>query len=70
MGFTIPLNKYLQSSLKKWAEELIISSRIKSEEFIDFEIVQKKWLEHQNGLKDWSADLWTILIFLSWHSSQ
>ena len=64
-GFSAPIEKWLKSSLKEWGEELIIDDS-KYSEFLNKNIIQKKWLEHQKGLKNWDQSLWTVLIFIDW----
>ena len=62
-GFTLPLADWLRGPLKKWAEELIDGNRLETEGYLNAELVNEKWTEHQSGERDWSDQLWTVLVF-------
>ena len=65
-GFTLPLSDWLRGPLNEWAEGLINIDRLKDEGVLDSDLVNKKWKEHQAGVKDWSNQLWSILMFQLW----
>ncbi|MGB6064277.1 MAG: asparagine synthase (glutamine-hydrolyzing) [Desulfomonilaceae bacterium] len=70
MGFGIPIGRWLQNSLKSWAQSLLDKSRLGSEGYLRPTQVQKMWEEHQSGQKDWSTQLWSILVFEGWLENQ
>lgn len=65
-GFGVPLDRWLRSELRDWAESLISESRLRQEGFLQPLDIRKKWLEHLSGRLNWAYELWDILMFQSW----
>lgn len=70
MGFGIPLDLWLRTSLRSWVESLISADRISSEGYFDSLKVEKLWLEHIRGQANNAAALWPIIMFQSWNDHQ
>lgn len=66
MGFALPLDVWLRSSLKDWAEDLLNETRLRQEGFFHAAPIRQKWLEHLSGRRNWSYDLWDVLMFQAW----
>ena len=66
-GFSVPLAEWLRGPLRDWAEELLAPSRLAAEGFLEPAPVRRKWAEHLNGSRNWSAGLWSLLMFQAWH---
>ena len=66
MGFGVPLAEWLRGPLKDWAESLLDEKRLQQEGFFNVEFVRDKWLEHLSGNRNWSFQLWNVLIFQAW----
>ena len=64
MGFGIPLDKWLRTYLKSWAEDLILSQ--KEVPYLDTNTAQRLWQEHLQGLNHQEI-IWRILMYLAWH---
>lgn len=65
-GFSIPIADWLRGPLRDWAEELLSTSRINSEGYLNSKLIQVLWRQHLSGRYDWSDRLWGILMFQSW----
>jgi len=69
MGFGLPLGEWLRGPLKPWAESLLDDSLLTQQGFFLPQPVRKKWNEHQEGRRQWTTDLWIILMFQAWLES-
>ena len=68
MGFSIPLNEWLKGPLKKWSMDKLNLNNIKQEGYLN-DMQVKYYLEnHFSGKKDFSRELWNIIVFQSWLS--
>ncbi|MBE0472049.1 MAG: asparagine synthase (glutamine-hydrolyzing) [Methyloprofundus sp.] len=65
-GFSLPIAEWLKGPLMEWADKLLDSKRIDEEGYLESKLIQKKWIEHLSGKRDWSAQLWSVLIFQLW----
>jgi asparagine synthase (glutamine-hydrolysing) len=70
MGFAIPLDQWLREELREWAEALLAPERLKQEGFFDVAMVHEAWQAHINGSKNYSARLWSVLMFQAWLQGQ
>ena len=66
MGFSVPLDVWLRGPLKDWAECLLSEKRLNDEGYFVTGKVRQIWEQHLNGSKNWSGQLWNILMFQSW----
>lgn len=65
-GFGIPVGQWLCGPLREWAESLLNEARLQREGYFDPAPIRQAWAEHLSGRHDWTARLWTILMFQAW----
>ena len=65
-GFGIPVGEWFRGPLRDWAEALLDESRLSREGYLDAKLVRQTWKQHLSGHYDWTARLWSILMFQAW----
>ncbi len=65
-GFGVPIDSWLRGPLREWAEDLLNSSSIRQQGFLNPLPIQKKWEEHLKGDRNWQYYLWSVLMFQAW----
>ena len=65
-GFGVPLSAWLRGALRDWAAALLSPEVLRRGGWLDPAPVAMRWREHLEGRRDWSASLWTVLMFQSW----
>lgn len=65
-GFGVPMDRWLRTSLRSWAEELLKSNRNSLSHVFDWKIVDEWWNKHQSEKYDYSGRLWNVLVFIQW----
>jgi asparagine synthase (glutamine-hydrolysing) len=70
MGFGVPISEWLRGPLLPWAEALLDTVRLEREGYWNAPLVRQAWDEHCSGKRNWSARLWTILMFQAWLEAQ
>jgi asparagine synthase (glutamine-hydrolysing) len=69
-GFAAPIAQWLRGPLRDWAGHLLDESRLRQQGFFVSGEVRRKWQEHLDGTRDWSAGLWHVLMFQAWLDEQ
>lgn len=70
MGFGVPLNEWLRTGLRDWAENLLSPARLQQQGLLDVKLVSELWAEHVSGQRNWGGHLWDILMLQSWLDTQ
>ena len=66
MGFSVPLASWLRNEIHSIAESKLLSSNNGLSQFFEPAEVKKIWQQHQSGLRDYSSELWSMLVFELW----
>ena len=67
MGFGIPLDKILRTSLKSKMEQYLFSGHVDNLIFFKVENYKEKWKEHLSRKRNWQFILWNFLVFQIWY---
>lgn len=62
-GFAIPIAEWLRKDLKEAAYASVMSSE---DGLLNRAFLTRCWNQHQQGHRDWSALLWSVLMFREW----
>jgi asparagine synthase (glutamine-hydrolysing) len=66
VGFEAPIAVWLRGPLRAWAEELLAPDRMRRQGLLNPGPIQRLWAQHQKSEADWSAQIWTVLMFQAW----
>ncbi len=69
-GFSVPLAAWLRGPLRDWAETLLDERRIRQEGYFYPAPIRQAWRLHLEGKHDFSARLWSLLMFQAWLEKQ
>jgi len=70
MGFGVPIAEWLKAPLREWADDLLSPSSLDCCGLLSGKNISRKWIEHKAGIKDWSSQLWMVLMYISWFNRQ
>ncbi len=65
-GFGVPVGEWFKKELKTFATEVFQDSRTQQRGFFNSEYVMSLLDKHQEGLQDFSPQLWSLLVFELW----
>lgn len=65
-GFSVPLANWLRGPLRDWAEFLLNEERLDREGYFNASVIRSRWEKHLTGKKDYSRQLWNVLMFQAW----
>jgi asparagine synthase (glutamine-hydrolysing) len=63
MGFAVPLARWFRGPLAARARESLLGERLAATGFFNQTYLKRLIDEHQSGLRDYSAPIWTLLMF-------
>jgi asparagine synthase (glutamine-hydrolysing) len=63
MGFSVPLARWFRGPLKTRVQESILGSRLADTGWFNRDYLEELVRDHNNGSRDYSASIWTILMF-------
>jgi asparagine synthase (glutamine-hydrolysing) len=65
-GFGVPIEHWLRTDLREWAEDLLAPTRVKADGYLDSAVVSAHLEEHLSGRRSWASQLWNVLMFQAW----
>lgn len=65
-GFAIPLNRWFRGELRDLTHEALFNGSFHLGGILDRGFLTKVWKQHQQGVYDRSAHLWSVLMFCKW----
>jgi asparagine synthase (glutamine-hydrolysing) len=67
-GFGVPIASWLRGPLKEWAGDLLAREMLAKHNYLDVNLIERKWHEHLSGKGSFSYFLWEVLMFQAWYS--
>jgi asparagine synthase (glutamine-hydrolysing) len=68
-GFAIPVNSWLRTELRDWAEALLEEDKLKDTGFEQPEAIRKLWRAHQEKRFGGGSFFWNLLMLQAWMQS-
>jgi len=66
MGFGVPIDAWLRGGVRDWAEGYLDEHRLRSEGYLDADVIRQTWLQHHKCAGESGGPLWTVLMFQQW----
>jgi len=63
MGFSVPLNAWFKGPLKDKVRNALLGETMKQSGLFNQSFLEQMVNQHQNGLRDHSAAIWSLLMF-------
>jgi len=70
VGFGVPLDTWLRTGLRDWAEDLLSESALEESGYLRAAPVRELWDAHQSGTSRNGTLLWDVLMFQAWRRAQ
>jgi asparagine synthase (glutamine-hydrolysing) len=65
-GFAVPVAEWFRGELKEFASDALFRS---NDDLLNPTFLGSCWKQHQRGQRDWSALLWSVLMFRTWQEA-
>ena len=65
-GFAVPVAEWFRGELKQFAHEALFQ---RPDDVLNSRFLAQCWSQHQRKQRDWSALLWTVLMFKTWQEA-
>lgn len=63
MGFSVPLAEWFRGALKQRVQDSLLGETMQQSGIFNMDYVKHLVTQHQSGLRDYSASIWTLLMF-------
>lgn len=67
MGFGFPIDSWLRTSLRDWADDLLSPRVLRGIPYLQHRLVERLWSEHRSGKAGHHWQLWPALMYVQWH---
>nr|WP_170973468.1 asparagine synthase (glutamine-hydrolyzing) [Rhizobium sp. FKY42] len=67
MGFGFPVDSWLRTCLRTWADDLLSPVFLRSIPYLQHRLVERLWSEHRSGKVNHHWQLWPVLMYVQWH---
>lgn len=64
-GFGVPVDRWLGTELREWAEDLLAPSKLEAHG-LNPEPICAVWRDHLSGRKKGQSKIWTVLMYMQW----
>lgn len=65
-GFAIPVAEWFRGELSGFANDMLFG---RDHDLLNRAFLQRCWTEHQQRRRDWSALLWSVMMFRTWETA-
>jgi asparagine synthase (glutamine-hydrolysing) len=65
-GFAVPVAEWFRGELNEFAHDALFG---RDHELLNRAFLSRCWTEHLRGRRDWSALLWSVLMFRTWETA-
>jgi asparagine synthase (glutamine-hydrolysing) len=62
-GFAMPVSEWFRTDMKEFAHDALFR---RQDDLLNRTFLENCWKQHQRGLRDWSALLWSVVMFRTW----
>lgn len=69
-GFAVPLSLWFKDDLKEYVNDTLLSPNSYSSSYLDLSYIKKIVNSNQNGMRDFSTKIWSLLFFEEWLKKQ
>jgi asparagine synthase (glutamine-hydrolysing) len=66
MGFGVPLDDWLRTDLREWAERLLSPQRLALTGILKVDVIRDIWRRHLSGERAFGHRLWSVLMLQAW----
>jgi len=66
-GFSVPISNWLRKDIKELALKYLSEEFLIQQDIFNAKEVENIWSAHQSELKDYSREIWTLLMFQIWY---
>ncbi|WP_446810201.1 XrtA/PEP-CTERM system amidotransferase [Methylomonas sp. 2BW1-5-20] len=63
MGFAVPLSSWFRGPLKQRVKQALLGNTLRETGWFDEDFLRHLVTQHQSGLRDYSASIWSLLMF-------